>query len=261
MAAPQVSGAAALLWSATPSLTATQVMDQLIATARDISSLPGIDDIYGPRLDVAQAFGMLSRPVVVGLAVDTPWVPRAGSAQERTVHVTTQIRGDSVISVTLEATANAVTQQQPMVDQGGGIYAADYTVPENSAYQRDIFLQVVAENGAGTMYGDQETVVQEGDPVPPPTIQILNGPPSVGRPVQFLVSWNGTWNNYDFYCGDYSNPIIYIPRGQVASCTYSWSMVYYAHAVLYQQDTWKTFMDLPVEVGPPAPVYLPMVVR
>src|SRR5262245_2576448 len=226
MAAPQVSGAAALLWSKQWNLTATQVSDQLKTTARDISSLPGINDVYGPRVDVAQAFGFRSRPVVVGMSVDTPWVPRAGSTQERTVHVTTHVRGDAVTSVRLEVTTNMVTQQQPMADQGGGIYAADYTIPENSLYQRDIFLQAVAENDAGTMYGDQETVIQEGDPIPPPTIEILNGPASVGRPVEFLVSWDGTWNNFDFYCTDYSEPISYIPRGQIVSCTYSSGTTY-----------------------------------
>jgi hypothetical protein len=54
MAAPMVAGAAALIWSLRPNLTYDQLMDDLLAGARDIldpyntgDSLPGVDDFTG----------------------------------------------------------------------------------------------------------------------------------------------------------------------------------------------------------------------
>jgi subtilisin family serine protease len=160
MAAPQVSGAAGLLWSANPTWSAAQIAARLIATGRDIGVLPGIDDVYGPRVDVAQAFGLLSRPVVVGMESTMPWVPRSGSEQERTVRVHAHVRGDAITAVQLAVTINKATEHLPMAVQSDGTYQVDYVVPKNTAYVRDIFLQVVAENNAGKMYGYEEKVVQ-----------------------------------------------------------------------------------------------------
>lgn len=48
-ATPLVSGAAAVVWSADPSLTADQVADILLLTATDLGD-PGVDEIYGHGL-------------------------------------------------------------------------------------------------------------------------------------------------------------------------------------------------------------------
>jgi subtilisin family serine protease len=262
MAAPQVSGAVALLWSAHPDWTAPQIADRLITTARDIGTLVGIDDGYGPRLDLAQAFGLRSRPIVVGMTSSKPWLPRSGSAAARTTQVRAHVRGDAVSAVRLRVTINGATTELPMALQGGDSYALNYTAPENTAYWRDIILQVVAENDAGSMYGAQEWVIQDGATIPPATIEILNGPPRAGQPVRFAVHWDGTWNNFDFDCGDYFSPIIfYNLRDQVVTCRYDWTGVFFVHAFVYYQDTWKTAAELEFEVAPPPPIYLPIVVR
>jgi subtilisin family serine protease len=49
MATPFVSGCAALVWSAHPALTATQVVDVLERTARDLG-VPGVDNTFGHGL-------------------------------------------------------------------------------------------------------------------------------------------------------------------------------------------------------------------
>ena len=49
MAAPHVSGVAALVWSAIPDATNTEVRDALIKTAQDLG-VPGRDDMYGAGL-------------------------------------------------------------------------------------------------------------------------------------------------------------------------------------------------------------------
>ena len=54
-ATPLVSGAAAALWSAAPHLTAAEIVEILLTTARDLG-VPGVDSIYGwGMLDLAAA--------------------------------------------------------------------------------------------------------------------------------------------------------------------------------------------------------------
>jgi subtilisin family serine protease len=259
-AAPQVSGAAGLLWSAHPSWTAGQIRARRVATARDIGGMSGIDDGYGPRVDVAQAFGLRARPVVVGMSSDKPWVPRLGSDQERTIQARARVRGDALSDVRLEVTINGSTQQLPMTSQGADTYGLSYTIPKNTAYQRDILLRVTARNSAGSTSGYEEIVVQDGDPIPPATIRIVNGPPRTGRPVEFAVDWAGTWNNYVFNCGNYPyvEILIYSARGRTVTCTYTWPGTFFATAGLYYQDTGKTFTETLVEVQYNT-IYLPVV--
>jgi len=261
MAAPQVSGAAALLWSANLNWTAAQIRTRLIGTARDISVLPGIDDGYGPRVDVAEAFGLGSRPIVVGLTVDKPWTPSQGSTQERTVQVRAHVRGAALSSVQLVATFNDTAQQLAMTLQSADTYAISYVVPKNNSYQREILLQVVAANNAGSDYSAPETVVQDGGPIPPPTIRILNGPARRGKPVKFAVEWAGTWNNFDFNCGNYYQPsIYYVPKGQPVTCTYPFEGIVMAQALLYYQNTAKAEAMTEVRVLPNR-LYAPIVRR
>jgi hypothetical protein len=261
MAAPQVSGAAALLWSKNISWTATQIRERLIATGRNISVLPGIDDGYGPRLDVAQAFGLRSRPVVAGLSVDKPWTPRQGSDQERTVQVRAHVRGEALLAVRLAVTIDGATQKFPMTLQSGDTYGFNYVVPRNTAHRRQIFLQVIATNSAGPMYGGQEIVEQDGGPPPPPVIRIVNGIARKGKPVQLAVEWVGVWNNFDFYCGYESVPQFYNPKGQIITCVYLSEGTYVARAQLYNNSSVKAFAELQLTVRAPYTLFFPIVRR
>lgn len=59
MASPVVAGAAAFLWRAAPSLSATQVEARILASAYDAGA-PGRDDLFGAgRLDLDGAYGRL----------------------------------------------------------------------------------------------------------------------------------------------------------------------------------------------------------
>jgi hypothetical protein len=259
MAAPQVSGAAGLLWSAHMDWTAAQVRDRLIATARDISSLPGIDDGYGPRLDIAQAFSLRSRPVAVGMTSDKPWLPRGGTDQERTVQFQAQVRGDAVTAVRLELTIDGQPKQLPMVSQGNDIYKLSYTFPKNTGYWREVYPHVAATNSAGTAQSQEEVVIQDGPPPPPAAIRIVNGAPRINRLVQLMVDWAGGWDNFALDCGTYDEqPILYLSRGQIATCTYQQIGAYYVSAGLYHRDTNKTYARLLVEVEFNR-IYLPLV--
>ncbi|HET9222165.1 MAG TPA: hypothetical protein VFO07_06660, partial [Roseiflexaceae bacterium] len=237
------------------SWTASQIRDRLIATARDMSVLPGIDDGYGPRLDIAEAFGLRSRPIVVGMTVDKPWTPRQGSDQERTVQVRAHIRGAALASVRLAVTIGSATQQLSMTLQSGEIYGLSYVVPRNTSYRRQIVMQVVATNSAGPTYGKPESVDQDGGPLPPAVLRIVNGPARKGKPVEFMVEWPGVWNNFDFNCGD-STMQFFVPKGQKVTCTYWWEATYSARAWLYKDYTLQEVAVLAVEVRP-YQVYVP----
>ena len=65
-AAPQISGAVALLAQAFPNLTGAQIVDLLFRTARDVGD-PGIDAIYGNGvIDLTKAFQPVGQTSVAG---------------------------------------------------------------------------------------------------------------------------------------------------------------------------------------------------
>jgi subtilisin family serine protease len=70
--APQIAGAAALLFSAFPNLTATQVVDLLLSNASDAGAA-GTDPIYGRGiLDIASAFAPKGQTALAGTTTQVP---------------------------------------------------------------------------------------------------------------------------------------------------------------------------------------------
>ena len=77
-AAPQIAGAAALLIQAFPNLTATQVVDLLLRSARDAGST-GADTTYGRGiLDLAAAFAPQGTTSLAGTAIPVPVTDTTG---------------------------------------------------------------------------------------------------------------------------------------------------------------------------------------
>lgn len=65
-AAPQISGAVALLAQAFPNLTGAQIVDLLLTTARDAGA-PGVDPVYGRGvMDLSRAFQPVGGTLVAG---------------------------------------------------------------------------------------------------------------------------------------------------------------------------------------------------
>lgn len=78
-AAPQISGAVALLAQAFPNLSGAQIVDILFRTARDAGA-PGTDPIYGRGvLDLTRAFQPLGATRVAGTALGTPLTGRGAA--------------------------------------------------------------------------------------------------------------------------------------------------------------------------------------
>lgn len=94
--APQIAGAAALLRQAFPNLTATQVVNLLLTTARDAGA-SGTDPVYGRGiLDITNAFAPQGNTTLAGT---TTQVPLSGTSM-----VTSAAMGDALQHTTLSAT-------------------------------------------------------------------------------------------------------------------------------------------------------------
>jgi subtilisin family serine protease len=161
MAAPNVAGAAGLLKSSYPLSASLEIAERLRTTAREVGTIPGVDDVYGPRLDVAQAFGMDSYPLALGLSVRRPWVPRDGGD----VPVEVVVRGEGIRSVRLEVlSSRTVEQRLTMEPCGDERYCTMVPIPAQAsgAFQYTYVVQAVVENTVGSMYSLQELIYQNG---------------------------------------------------------------------------------------------------
>lgn len=259
MAAPMVSGGAALLWAAHPAWTAAQVRAQLLASARDISTMAGIDDVYGLRLDLAQAFGLRPRPIVTGVVPDVLLLPKSGTPQQRTVHVRAVVRGDAIGAVTLRTSVNGVGSQAPMTLESGDTYVGTYLAPPNTGLMRSILVWVVAGNNAGTTASFQELVVQDGVRLVAPSLRLLTANPQPGQPVSYAVEWNGSWSTFDLQCDvfGFGEFIFSKPKGQTVSCTYPFWRAYYPRASLFDAVGPVGSATLEVRLKATSEIYLP----
>ncbi|WP_068071811.1 S8 family peptidase [Novosphingobium lentum] len=94
-AAPQISGAVALLAQAFPNLTGAQIVDLLLRTARDAGAV-GTDPIYGRGiLDIQRAFAPQGTTSLAGTLVPLPLGDTTG--------VTSSAMGDAVTGASLGA--------------------------------------------------------------------------------------------------------------------------------------------------------------
>jgi len=116
-AAPQIAGAAALLRQAFPNLTAVQVVDLLLRTAKDAGAI-GTDPIYGRGiLDIAAAFAPQGTTALAGSTVAMPLGDTTGVTSAPMGDATT--RGAHLTAVVLDA-----YQRAYRVDLSAGLRAA-----------------------------------------------------------------------------------------------------------------------------------------
>jgi hypothetical protein len=161
MAAPNVAGAAGLLKSSYPLSTSLQIAERLRTTAREVGTIPGVDDVYGPRLDVAQAFGRVSYPLALGLTVRQPWVPRDGGD----VPVEVIVRGEGIRAVRLELLSGSSVERRLTMEQCGSeryCTLIPILAQPSGAFRHTYVVQAVVENSVGSMYSLQELIYQVG---------------------------------------------------------------------------------------------------
>jgi uncharacterized repeat protein (TIGR02543 family) len=135
MAAPHVSGAAALILSREPHLTPSQVRERLIDTASPLASLSG-KTVSGGMLDVHAALSLESK-TVLGLDVTySPNTPEKNGRMQISARLTSP---QPVIGASVQATLG---QNFTLLDNGvgadnqanDGIYSADVFAPNLLAF-------------------------------------------------------------------------------------------------------------------------------
>ncbi|MDE2596759.1 MAG: S8 family serine peptidase [Sphingomonadales bacterium] len=114
--APQIAGAAALLRQAFPNLTAAQVVDLLLRTARDAGA-PGIDATYGRGiLDITSAFAPQGATSIAGTGSVVPL--------SDTVAVASTAMGDATSRAALSTVMLDSYQRAYTVNLGGSLRGA-----------------------------------------------------------------------------------------------------------------------------------------
>jgi subtilisin family serine protease len=116
LAAPHVSGVAALVWAANPALTADQVTEAMTATAMDLGS-PGWDELYGwGRVDASAAvqWAIDHRPTATPTPTNTP-TPTRTPTSTRTSTPTRTPTATATPSVTPSPTSTPSHTPTPTV--------------------------------------------------------------------------------------------------------------------------------------------------
>jgi hypothetical protein len=103
--------------------------------------------------------------------------------------------------------------------------------------------------------------VQEGGPIPPPTITVVDGPARRGMPTKLKVEWLGGWTSFNIYCGTVqeSYAITYYRRNEPATCIFEFEGTYYVNVGIFYLENYKTSAYTEVRVMAPYPIFAPLV--
>jgi subtilisin family serine protease len=140
MAAPHVTGAAALLFSLRPSATVTEVRNALLSGADPVASLSG-KTTTGGRLDVSQAIDALSQSPAAPLLTATDPVSPANENQPKIIgSAAAESTVDIYASPACEGSSIASGTAEELASPGIAVSVADDSVSEFSATATDSAL-------------------------------------------------------------------------------------------------------------------------
>lgn len=179
MSSPMVAGAIALVaaHSAPLNWTNEQIIKRVFETAEDFSTLPGIDDMFGKRLDVAKAVGIAYRPVAVGFESKTSLLPAAGGEVSFSAVVRNQNSAVLLVSrgITTEATLYNLTDLVTL-NPCFGRHCANYTVPRNQGNDREVYaFSIYVQNKQGKRQTETQKIIVQS----PTEVQIVPTIPKV----------------------------------------------------------------------------------
>lgn len=152
MAAPMVVGTLALIASHTSHWTSEQIARRVLDTAEDISTAPGVNDMFGKRLNVALAVGLNSRPLAIGFESKAALLPAVGGEVSFSVIARNQTSIVLLVGRGITESVNIVNLTDLVVmNPCTTRYCAQYTVPQNKSGGREIYgVSVYVQNRVGT---------------------------------------------------------------------------------------------------------------
>jgi hypothetical protein len=187
MAAPQVTGAAALLWSLKPSASVTEVREALLNSADPIASLSG-KTATGGRLDVAAALDALAPPGTETVAPETTITGQPASSTQSTAakfefRRTDADAGTYECSVDGAAFAPCSSPDSFSVTVGAHTFqvraknAADLVDPTPASASWTVSAPAAHEDGGGTVVVSPPAVpTSPSSPAPPSPPTPSSGP-------------------------------------------------------------------------------------
>ncbi len=149
MASPQVAGAAALLWSAMPGWTFTQVRSQILSTVRPIPALVDVTVTEG-TLDVGAALAIVPKPPRIEVIGEIPSALEPGFPTILTVLI--DPRDDTLVAGTQQLhlrTNGGTFASSTLTPIGGDLYETQITV--NSCTEEPEFYLSVEGANSGTV--------------------------------------------------------------------------------------------------------------
>ena len=176
MAAPQVSGAAALLWAQNPNLTVQQVKNLLMANGTVVSNFSG-KVLSGRRLHVGNSMqGLISGDATPPGTVGSFHI---NSQNGRTVNVGWTASGDD------GASGNASLYRIDFTDGGSGqVTTLKGVIPRNSGLLQSVDVRIPFTHTSGTLtLREFDNAGNEGTPVSLP----IGVPLSAGDPYTIAV--------------------------------------------------------------------------
>jgi subtilisin/minor extracellular protease Epr len=194
MSAPQFAGAMAVMDAAHPELTYQQIGQILMDKSVDLGTV-GRDDYYGAgRLDLANALGLPTPPVIIGPVEASPLqLPYLGATAAITATVIDAQQSAAEISVQFRLDNGTY---QLMEHQSGNIWTARAVVPGNSSTTEPAthLVSIKATDSTNLMRTtDGPTLTVEKAPIIPPpppplpTVSLDLGPDITTCPVNGIV--------------------------------------------------------------------------
>lgn len=171
------------------------------------------------RIDVAEAFGLNSRPTVTNTSADVSWIPQSGG----NIQITSTVTQAQRVMLSVSNLQKNFNDEVEMVEVAPGTFEASYSLGINEDFQQEYDLQVVAYNNAGSTFGEPQLVIQEGLAIPEAAFEwSVVEDQTITNTLVITPSWAGSWDHGYYECD--TNYGTFLP-GESVDC-HVWEKAY-----------------------------------